>query len=551
MKTIIFMAIELIGALGLFLFGMKILSEGIQRAAGDRLKRTLNSMTGTTLSSLLTGVGVTVLVQSSSATTVMVVSFVNAGLLSVAQAAGVIFGANIGTTVTAWIVSLVGFKFKMSAIALPIVGLGFVMMMGAKRRSRLRDYGEAAVGFGILFLGLEYLSHVLPKPSPEILHFLAELSGMGALSVLIAAAAGVVLTVLMHSSSASTAVIITLAVEGVIGFEMAAGLVLGANIGTTIDAFLASIGARTAARRAAMIHILFNVLGSIWAIVLFRPFIDLVNLVAGGSTVAQHIALMHTTFNVINALLFAPFTKQFTALVERLVKAKPGEESMSQRLEYVAAPLMDSPELNLMRAQKEISDMAGLCGRMFRRFRELLKDRPADLSEDVEAFKHMENYADQMREELSKFLMDCAAHEMGSASQANIGTMLRMVTDLEDITDDCFSLIMLLDKSRSRQLSMDEDEVENLGPYTLLVENFLGFVEANINVHISQSQLDMAQELEDKIDEFRSALKKKARKRLQAGADVKAELLYIDVVRHIEKIGDRAYGLSRSLKEMK
>ena len=551
MKTIIFMAIELIGALGLFLFGMKILSEGIQRAAGDRLKRTLNSMTGTTLSSLLTGVGVTVLVQSSSATTVMVVSFVKAGLLSVAQAAGVIFGANIGTTVTAWIVSLVGFKFKMSAIALPIVGLGFVMMMGAKRRSRLRDYGEAAVGFGILFLGLEYLSHVLPKPSPEILHFLAELSGMGALSVLIAAAAGVVLTVLMHSSSASTAVIITLAVEGVIGFEMAAGLVLGANIGTTIDAFLASIGARTAARRAAMIHILFNVLGSIWAIVLFRPFIDLVNLVAGGSTVAQHIALMHTTFNVINALLFAPFTKQFTALVERLVKAKPGEESMSQRLEYVAAPLMDSPELNLMRAQKEISDMAGLCGRMFRRFRELLKDRPADLSEDVEAFKHMENYADQMREELSKFLMDCAAHEMGSASQANIGTMLRMVTDLEDITDDCFSLIMLLDKSRSRQLSMDEDEVENLGPYTLLVENFLGFVEANINVHISQSQLDMAQELEDKIDEFRSALKKKARKRLQAGADVKAELLYIDVVRHIEKIGDRAYGLSRSLKEMK
>lgn len=551
MMTILLMAIELVGALGLFLFGMKILSEGIQRAAGDRLKRTLNSMTGTTVSSLFTGIGVTVLVQSSSATTVMVVSFVNAGLLSVVQAAGVIFGANIGTTVTAWIVSLVGFKFKMSAIALPIVGLGFVMMMGAKRRSRLRDYGEAAVGFGILFLGLEYLSHVLPKPSPEVLHFLTELSGMGAVSVLIAAAAGVVLTVLMHSSSASTAVIITLAVEGVIGFEMAAGLVLGANIGTTIDAFLASIGARTAARRAAMIHILFNVLGSVWAIILFKPFIRLVDLVAGGSTVAQHIALMHTTFNVVNALLFVPFTKRFTALVERLVKARPGEESMSQRLEYVAAPLMDSPELNLMRAQKEISDMAGLCGRMFRRFRELLKDRPAELSEDVEAFKNMENYADQMREELSKFLMDCAAHEMGPASQANIGTMLRMVTDLEDITDDCFSLIMLLDKSRSRKLSLDEDEVESLGPYTLLVENFLGFVEANINVNISQAQLDMAQELEDKIDEFRSVLKKKARKRLQAGADVKSELLYIDVVRHIEKIGDRAYGLSRALKEMK
>jgi phosphate:Na+ symporter len=551
MITIIVTIIELVGALGLFLFGMKVLSEGIQRAAGDKLKHTLNSMTGNTLKSLLTGVGITALVQSSSATTVMVVSFVNAGLLTVAQAAGVIFGANIGTTVTAWIVSLVGFKFSMAMLALPMVGVGFIFMMSAKRRSRLRDYGEAAVGFGILFLGLEYLSHVLPKPSPEVLFFLAELSDMGALSVLIAAAAGVVLTVLMHSSSASTAVIITLAVEGVIGFEMAAGLVLGANIGTTIDAFLASIGARTAAKRAAMIHILFNVLGSVWAIILFRPFIALVNLIAGDSTVAQHIALMHTLFNLINALLFAPFANQLTALVTRMVKARPGEDSMLQKLEYVAAPLMNSPELNLMRAQKEISDMAGLCGRMFTRFRAVLKEKPADLAEDVESFKNMENYADQMREELSRFLMECAGHDMNAVSQANIGVMLRMVIDLEDITDDCFSLIMLFEKAKSRKLDLDHDEVESLGPYTLLVEDFLRFVQENINKSISQDQLDMAQRLEDQIDDFRSSLKKKARKRMQAGADVKAELLYMDVVRHIEKIGDRAFDLARALREMK
>ncbi len=549
MKLVI-VAVELVGALGLFLFGMKILSESIQRAAGDTLKRTLNLMTGNTFKALLTGLGMTALVQSSSATTVMVVSFVNAGLLTVVQAAGVIFGANIGTTSTAWIVSLVGFKVSMAELALPMIGLGFVMLMTAKRKSRARDYGEAAIGFGLLFLGLQFLSHVLPKPSPELLHFLSQVSGLGVLSVLLATLVGTILTILVHSSSASTAIIITLAVEGVIGFEMAAGLVLGANIGTTIDALLASIGARTAARRAAMIHILFNVLGTVWAVILFKPFIALVNVMAGGSTIAQHIALMHTVFNVVNALIFAPFAGRFAALVTRLIKARPGEETMLQKLEYVAVPMMDSPELNLMRARKEIAGMADLCSTMFGRFRLILKDRPADFQEDVEAFRNMENYADQMREELSRFILECASHDVGSAGR-DIGAMLRMVTDLEDITDDCFSLVMLLDKASARKLELDKDEVDELGPYSLLVENFLTFVRDHINESISEEQLLVAGELEDKIDVFRTALKKKARKRMQKGGNVKAELLYIDIVRHIETIGDHAYAVARALREIK
>lgn len=548
---ILFVLVELVGALGLFLFGMKILSEGIQKAAGDKLKKTLNLMTGNTLKALLTGLGITAVIQSSSATTVMVVSFVNAGLLTVTQAAGVIFGANIGTTVTAWIVSLIGFKFKISVLALPLIGAGFILMMTAKRRSRARDYGEAALGFGLLFLGLEYLSAAIPKPSPEVLRFLAGMSDMGALSVLIAVAAGTVLTVLVHSSSASTAIIITLAVEGVIGFEMAAGLVLGANIGTTIDAYLASIGARTAAKRAALIHILFNVLGSVWAVILFKPFLALVNLLAGGSTVAQHIAMMHTAFNVINVFLFAPFTRQMTALVTKLVKPLPGEDKMMQRLEYVSVPMVDSSELNLMRAQKEISDMAGLCGTMFSRFRELLRERPADLSPDIESFKNMENYADQMREELSRFLLECAGGDTSAASQANIGVMLRMVIDLEDITDDCFSLAMLLEKADERKLPIDRDEIESLGPYVQMVDGFLAFVRDNINNSISAEQLRTAEGLENQIDDFRSALKKQSRKRMKSGADVKSELLFMDVVRHIEKIGDGAYSVARALREMR
>lgn len=542
--------IELAGSLGLFLYGMKILSEGIQRAAGDGLKRTLNLMTGNTFKALLTGLGITAIIQSSSATTVMVVSFVNAGLLTVVQAAGVIFGANIGTTVTAWIVSLIGFRFDIAVFALPMVGAGFVMMMAAKSKSRVRDYGEAILGFGLLFLGLSYLSHAIPKPSADIVRFLANVSNLGVLSILIAAATGTVLTVLVHSSSASTAIVITLAVEGIIDFSMAAGLVLGCNIGTTIDALLASIGARTNARRAAWIHIMFNVLGSVWAIILFRPFVALINLLAGGSTIAQHIAMMHTIFNVTNALVFAPFATHFANMVSLFIKARPGEDALPRKLEYVAAPLMDSPELNLMRARKEISDMAGLCGTMFGRWRGLVKSRPEDLAEEVESFRTMEDYADQMRDELSGFLLECAGHDIGTDSQRDVGVMLRMVVDLEDITDDCFSLVMLLQKARDRTLVLDKDELDSLGPYTLLVENFLRFVQENIMGRINVEQMATAQQLEDSIDDFRSELKKKARKRLQAGAHVKSELLFMDIVRHIEKIGDRAYGVSHSLREL-
>jgi len=546
--NIVVILIELVGSLGLFLYGMRILSEGIQRAAGDRLKRALNLMTGTTFKALLTGAGLTALIQSSSATTVMVVSFVNAGLLTVAQAAGVIFGANIGTTITAWIVSLIGFDFHISALALPMVGAGFIMMTLPKRKSRLRDYGEAALGFGLLFMGLDFLAHAIPRPSADVVRFLEGLSGMGVLSILIAAATGTALTILMHSSSASTAIVITLAVEGVIGFEMAAGLVLGCNIGTTIDAFLASIGAKANARRAAWLHIMFNVLGSLWAVILFKPFLALVNLMAGGSTVAQHIAMMHTVFNVINAAVFAPFARQLSELVTRFVKARPGEDELPQKLEYVAAPLVGSPELNLIRAQKEISDMAGLCGSMFTRWRELLRDGTGDVSDEVERFRGLEDYADQMRDELSRFLLECAGHEMSADRQRDIGEMMRIVVDLEDITDDCFSLVLLLDKARSRKLVIVAEEIESLGPYTLLVENFLRFVKDNINGAISEEQLAVAQDLENSIDDFRSTLKKKARKRLKAGENVKAELLFMDMVRHIEKIGDHAFGVAHALR---
>ncbi len=553
--TAITLTLEMTGALGLFLYGMKVLSDGIQRAAGDRLKGALNQMTRSPLAAILTGLGVTTLIQSSSATTVMVVSFVNAGLLTLTQSVGVIMGANIGTTVTAWIVSLIGFKFKITLLAVPMVGVGFFLATYLKTRYHtLRSYGDAIIGFGILFIGLDFLSHTLPPPSPDILRFLADFSDLGVLSVLLSVLAGTVFTILVHSSSASTAIVITLAVEGVLDYRMAAGLVLGCNIGTTIDAFLASLAARVHARRAAWAHILFNVAGTVWAVLLFDPFLGLVDFLTPGGTegnVATHIAMLHTVFNVGNTLLLFPFVRQFAALLERLVRERPGEAAAPERLRYVAGPIMDSPEMNLVYAQKEIADMAALARDMFVRFRGILKSPTEDLEREIEAVAAMEDRADQMREELTGFILECVSHEMGERARKDLAASLRIVDDLENITDDSLSLVHLMDRGRKRRLPTEALKLEELGPYTLLVENFLGFVVANMNKHISEEQLARALEYEDRIDELRTSLKKSARKRLKAGADVKLELLYIDLVRHVEKIGDHAYGIARALREMR
>ena len=553
--NIIGLIFELVGALGLFLYGMKVLSDGIQRSAGDRLKGALNQMTRSPMAAVLTGLGVTSLVQSSSATTVMVVTFVNAGLLTLIQAVGVIMGANIGTTVTAWIVSLVGFQFKITLLAVPLVGVGFFLSTYLKTRNKsLRSYGDALIGFGILFIGLDFLSHTLPRPSPEVLHFLARFSGLGLISVLVSVLVGAVLTVLIHSSSASTAIVITLALEGVVDFRMAAGLVLGCNIGTTIDAFLASLTARVHARQAAWAHILFNVAGTVWAVLLFSPFLRLVEFLTPGgaqANVATRIAMLHTVFNVTNTLLLLPFLRPFTALLERLVRERPEKAGIPERLRYVAGSLMDSPEMNLMYAQKEISDMAALARDMFMRFRAVLKSPPADLDTEIEAMAASEDRADQMREELTAFILECVSREMGERARRDLSASLRIVDDLESITDDSLSLLHLMDRGRKRKLSTDTLKLEELGPYTLLVENFLGFVVANMNKHISAEQLSQALEYEDRIDDLRSTLKKSARRRLKAGADVKLELLYIDLVRHVEKIGDHAYGIANALREMR
>ena len=546
--------LRILGSLGLFLYGMKIMSDGIQKAAGDRLQRVLNFMTGTRLASVLTGLGVTAIIQSSSATTVMVVSFVNAGLLTLTQSVGVIMGANIGTTVTAWLVSLVGFKMNVSALALPAVGMGFMLMMVVKWGRH--DLGEAILGFGILFLGLDFLTKSMPKVTPEALAFITSVSNLGFLTELIGVAVGMAVTILVHSSSASTAIILTLAYNGMVDFPMAAAMVLGANIGTTIDAFLASLGTKAVARRAAWVHILFNVIGTVWAVVLFVPFLRFIDWMIPGLPVGAgettHLAMLHTVFNTINAMLFFPFVNQFAALVTRMVKDDPNDlNAQEYKLLYVSASLQDTPELNIVRAEKEIRDMAGIVENMFERFRTSLgKMETADIEEAVAELRAREEYADKMREELSRFLVECTRQNLNPKSERHVSHLLRIVGDLENMTDDCFALSLTLERSIVKKLHFNKKEVEALTPYVLLVRNFLAFVRAHLGHKLSEDQLADALMLEEKIDEFRDRLKKLARKRLEGGADVKTELLFIDLVRRIERLGDYAFSISEALGDI-
>lgn len=551
--AIVAMLIKMVGGLALFMYGMERTSDGIQRAAGERLQSTLNFMTRNSLMAVLTGTVVTIAVQSSSATTVMLISFVNAGLLSLTQGIGVIMGANIGTTLTGWIIAAVGIaKFSIASLAVPIFGLGFFMSIMKRRSDAFRSYGNALMGLSLIFLGLGFIEDAIPAPSQDILLFIQRFQDLGPVAILLAVLAGTVFTILINASSATLAIVIAMASQGVIGFEIAAALTLGANIGTTFDAFLASlsVGASVNARRAAWAHILFNVLGTVWVVIVFGPFIRLVDFVVPGpigpNSIGIHIAMLHTLFNTLNTVVLLPLVKPYARLLERLIPENP--EEAEKRAIYLPRALLATPELSLIHARKEIADMASLARSMFDRVRRWFAGGVEDAETEIEWFQAKENYADMMHEELSRFLVAITTSDLSDKTRERVGYKLRIVTELESMTDECLSLAFLLRKRISKRLEFEKESVEALTPFAAMVDEFLGFVSSRLDVGLSELELGMASEMEDKIDAFKKQLKKSARRRMDAGADVKAELLYIDVIRHVEKIGDCAYSIAGELR---
>lgn len=417
---------EILGSLGVFLFGMKVLSEGIQKVAGNRMRKFMETMTRNRWSGVMTGFLTTCLLQSSSATTVIVVSFVNAGLLTLIESIGVIMGANLGTTLTAWIIALIG-KFSLSKIALPIIGVGLPIFFAGK--GRLKNSGEVLIGFGLLFFGLGLLKNSVPdvhamlsSEDPMIaaranaaLQWIKDVSGYGYFSLLIFLALGVVLTLMVQSSSAAMAITVTLAVNGWIGFEESAAIVLGENIGTTVTAWLASLGANLNARRAARAHFMFNILGVLWMLLVFYWFTAFVQNLGDHlpqsfrtekheTDMGFDLAIFHSLFNALNIILLIGFVPIIANIVTRWVKSR-GPESEAPRLKFITQNMLDLGELNLPEAENATRELAGHTKRMFAGFARVFSNPGEDLSKEVVRLKEMEDEADVLTHDITEYLV--------------------------------------------------------------------------------------------------------------------------------------------------
>ena len=542
--------LEVVGSLGLFLYGMKVMSDGIQKAAGDGLQSILNHITSNRFVAVFTGFAITAIIQSSSATTVMVVSFVNAGLLSLTQSIGVIMGANIGTTITGWIVSIIGFKFKIAELALPLIGIGLPMFFSKNKKRK--NWGEFMIGFGLLFIGLGYLKKAVPSDNQALIDFITPYTGLGFGSVALFVLFGAMITIIVHSSSASMAIVLTMAASNLIGLEVAAAMIMGGNIGTTIDAYLASIGATVNAKRAARVHLLFNIFGVIVILVVFQPFINLVKWVVPGNEITTTLAMFHTIFNITNTAVFIGFVPHIAKFIEKMVPEKEsGTDNNVYKLEYITSTIQDTPELNLVKAQKEIVHMTELVENMFSKYLTIFQNPDKKMGDEVEQLRQMEDYSDQMQEQITSFLLECTKENLNEDGRNNATAMIRIVSELESIGDSCFSLIMLSEKKYNKDIPLHDNAIIEIMTYSELVNEFLQFIKDHINEHLSQKNFNKAHELEDKIDDYRNKLRKEARNQIADGADVKGELLYIDIVRHIERMGDYCLNIAQSLRKIK
>ena len=542
--------LQLIGSLAFLLYGMKLMSDGVQKSAGERLQRALSVMTGNRFKGLLTGLFITMVIQSSGATTVMVVTFVNAGLLTLQQSVGVIFGANIGTTITAWIVSIFGFNFKIAAFAIPIFGAGFFLTL--TKRSLNKNIGQALMGFGLLFLGLSMLSDSLSFKPEQLSRFswIDDIQSWGVFSLVIAIIVGIIVTTILHSSSAFSAIVITMAYNNLITWEFSAALILGSGIGSTIDAILAAFGSNADAKRAAFIHVFFNVAGTILVLIFYSPFLRLIDAITPrAANIAIKISILQSAFKVLSTILFLPFTKQIIALSKRFIPDDAKGKNNIYRLDFIESALVkENVGAYIIRAEKEIKDLTDLATDMFDLIQIGLKKRDQTfIDEHLEEIMQAENYADQMHEQLTRYIVHIERMAVNEKQLDNLSLMLSIIGDLESMTDECLNIALLLKRSIEKSMSFETEDTDRLIPYVELVRQFLQFIHININKHLDPDKLSMAEELENQIDMFRKNLKKIARKRLENGADVKAELLYIDIVRQIEKIGDRAFGIAEAL----
>lgn len=551
--SIISIIFNFVGALALLLWGMDLLSSGIQKGAGNKLQKLLSVVSGNRFTAVFTGLLVTSIIQSSSATTVMVVSFVNAQILSLTQAIGIIFGANIGTTVTAWIVSFLGFSFSVSAFAIPLIGIGFFLK--SLKKSKIKNFSDLFLGFGMLFLGLDLLGDTLSL-NPESVSFINSITDWGFLGIIVGVLIGAILTGLIHSSSAFTAIILTMAAAGSINWKLSAALVLGSNIGTTIDAVLSSIGASTNAKRAAAVHVGFNICGTIIAVICFNPFLSLVDLIVPGtpeSNITNHIAMLHTVFNTCSTIIFLPFVNQIAMLVSKLIKEPKSQVEKKYKLPLIITQNRYTIDSYILQIEKEIALMSAKTMTMLDEIYTALKGFDLNSIENISSqVLEQEDYIDQMNEAISDFLMNCyQMNDVSEHNKAKISKLIQITAEIEDLSDECASIVHVLQKYILTSDQRKSSSYEKLLPFVDQVKEFFDYISQHLSFGLSYTlsseEKRLSVKMEESIDTTKKQLKKLARQRIENGKDVKSELHYIDLVRHIERAGDNVYKIAQTL----
>lgn len=551
---------SLLGSLGLFLYGMKIMSEGLEKFAGDRLRSILAAMTKNRIMGVLTGVLITALIQSSSATTVMVVSFVNAGLMTLAQSIGVIMGANIGTTVTAWIISIVGFKVNIAAFAIPLLAIGMPLIFNKK--SSRKSMGEFIFGFSFLFMGLSFLQEAATALNigELVANMLANLPfsydsyGTFILFVIV----GAIVTMIVQASAATMA--ITLMLFGMnikgFGFEQAAALAMGQNIGTTITAFMASLTANTQARRAALAHMFFNVFGVVVVLLFFPWACDAISWFVtnfmGTNNDLFKLSTFHTAFNILNTLLLIGFVHQIEALVCWALPMKEEQEE-EYRLKFISAGLLSTAELSILQAKKEINSFAERCHRMFGLVGDLLgTEKDDDFNKLFSRIGKYESITDRMEVEIANYLNKVSEGRLSDESKAGIQKMLRQIDDLESIGDSCYNLARTLHRHREyTKEDFTKEQTENIHSMMSLAEMALDEMVKIVEHPDFQGRgYAKSRNIETEINNYRNHLKTKNLDDVNNGKySYQLGVFYTDYVSECEKLGDYVMNVVQASSE--
>ena len=552
--------LKLIGSLGLFLYGMKIMSEGLQKVAGDRLRSILTAMTTNRVTGVLTGVLITALIQSSSATTVMVVSFVNAGLLTLTQSIGVIMGANIGTTVTAWLISALGFKVDIAAFALPL--LAFALPLFFSGKSSRKSIGEFVFGFAFLFMGLQSLKANAPDlgANPEMLAFVQNYTDMGFFSIILFLFIGAILTMIVQASAATMAITLIMCANGWIDYHLGVALVLGENIGTTITANLAALTGNTQARRAALAHLVFNVFGVMWVLVLFYPFTNAVSWFVThvmkvsdpAVAVSFKLAAFHTAFNISNTFIMIWFVSLIEKTVCTLIKPKVEDEEY--RLRYITGGMLSTAELSILQAHKEISLFAERTARMFNMVKELFYEKNEEtFLKTYSRIEKYENISDRMEIEIANYLTEVSEGRLSSESKEEIRIMLRAVSEIESIADSCNNLARSIKRRNEFKSEFTEEQNKHLDHMFELVSGALNRM--NLILHkpeLVHDDINPSYNIENEINNYRNQLKSRniedINNKLYQYQD---GVYYMDMVSESEKLGDYVLNVVQAVIEKK